>query len=169
MEDIWTETFDDLFGPLQDNWRLVKKDSESLENIATVAYLGWKRFQDKATVKFECSECDNRWTSIKGTVIFHYQFERMQSRGQVKMWLLGQKCKRCNGSFESAEWYEEEIEKVLGNLLAKVKEKFYYDENQSKKSINTSQREANMTSEHRSELCQACERGVCALTVDVSS
>lgn len=81
------------------------------------------------------------------------------------MWTLGQKCNECEGTFEPAKWYGEEMEKVLGNLLAKVKEKFYYDANQSKKSINTSQRQANMSSEHKIELCQACKKGVCPLSL----
>lgn len=169
MEDIWMKTFDKLFGSLPDNWRLVKGDSETLENIKKVAHLGWKKYQDKAKVKFKCSKCKNRWTSTKGTVIFHYRFERMQRRGQVKMCLPGQKCRRCNGSFESAVWYKEEIEKVLGNLLVKVKGKFYNDGNQPNSSINTSQRRANMRSDHKSKLCQACEQGVCTLTLDVRS
>ena len=162
---IWEQKFERLFIPLRDTWRLTKEDSESLVDIASVARLGWKKFQNKAKVKFQCSKCNKRWTSLNGTVIFHYLLSRTEGNGQVKMWLLRQKCLRCNDVFESAQWYEKEIEKVLGNLLVKVQEKFYDDSGQAQRSLNTNQCSANMSSNHRKDLCEACSKDVCPLSV----
>ena len=162
---IWKQKFKALFSCLRDTWRLRKEDPESLVDISSVARWGWKKFQDKAKVKFHCSKCDRRWTSMKGTVIFHYLLSRTERKGQVQMWLLGQKCQRCDDVFESAQWYDKEIEKVLGNLLVKIKEKFYDDYGQAQRSLNTNQCAANMSSNHRKDLCEACSKGVCPLSV----
>ena len=76
----------------------------------------------------------------------------------MKFWCLGQKCNACSDVYEDAEWPEEEIERSLGNLLRKVKEKFYGELGEG---INRNQLGGDMSSGHRSDLCLACERGVC--------
>ena len=167
MTNTWKKHFKDYFAALPDKWNLqVYQEISSLADIKVVARYGWKKFQDKAKVRFQCSECERSWTSVKGTVIFHYRLDRTQNKGQVEMWLLGQKCSKCGDKFEDAKWYDGEIKKCLKNLLTKVQEKFYDDSNTV---INTSQRAANMSSEHRSELCQACAQGVCGQRVNAGN
>ena len=161
MTNAWKKYFKDFFASLPDKWNLkVNQEISGLVDIKVVARNGWKRFQDKAKVRFQCSECKRSWTSVKGTVIFHYRLDRNQNEGEVNMWLLGQNCSRCEDKFEDIKWCE--VKKCLKNLLTKVQEKFYNDSTV----INTSQRAANMSSEHRSELCQACDQRVSGLRAD---
>lgn len=52
--------------------------------------------------------------------MFHYR------RGEVVVDLDGQECKRCaSGICEPADWFEDEMSRVLGELVLKIRQKFY--------------------------------------------
>ncbi|XP_035696841.1 receptor-transporting protein 3-like [Branchiostoma floridae] len=140
----------------KDDWTLTQVDD--LPNINQAKDRGWKQFKDKAKVRFECGRCDHVWTSVRGLVSFHY---RLKETGEIKMWLLRQKCHSCKDDFESPGWYREEKVKVMQNLQEKIEEKFYTTSG-GPRGLNLGQRSANMTSKHETDLCEACQEGICS-------
>ena len=154
----WKENFEDLFCSLQDKWKVYRGSIESLPDISDARSHGWKQFQDKGKVRFECGKCRKTWSSVKGAVIFHYRLESKGFGGEVKLWCLGQKCNVCCDKFEEPCWYDKEVERALNNLLIKVKEKFYGGPS---KGVSGKQLGANMSAGHEQALCLACQKGVC--------
>ena len=157
----WKDAFKELFN-FRDKWEIYEGNIKYLPDISKVRSHGWKQFQDKGKDRFECGRCRKMWSSAMGVVIFHYRLKRNHrrkgSRGEVKLWCFGQKCKDCRGNFEEPYWYDEEIERILRNLLIKVKEKFYGG---SKRKDNPNQLLGDMSAGHEQALCSACQEGVC--------
>ena len=77
----------------------------------------------------------------------------------MKMQLLGQKCRSCDDDFEDPCWYRSEISRILNNLFLKVKKNIYQE--LKNRGQNNLQLGGKMKGPHRSDLCQACERGFC--------
>lgn len=156
---IWRSQFDRLSSGLTHSWKL--RTVKQLPSIEEDRNDGWKRYQGKGKVQFKCKKCRNTWSSLYGTVIFHYRLNTNESQGEVKMQPMGQKCRDCSAdNFEEAEWYRSEISEVLSNLLAKVKVKYYDCRPKSRNPPPSDRRKMN--GPHRRDLCEACEKGVCA-------
>ncbi|GAB6033071.1 hypothetical protein CHUAL_012686 [Chamberlinius hualienensis] len=120
----------------------------------------WQTFLDSAKVRFCCQECGHGWTSMKGRVAFWFTFNASNGQGTLMFRLYGQKCQRCkSGNYENSMWYPEEVVKVLMNVYCHIGQ-FYYGLYQA--SITKSRRAGKPRTPHNSNLCQACQDGVCA-------
>ena len=78
MAEYWREAFEQTFQDFSpDKWKLgPTKDAMSQE---------WRRFKDRAKVKFLCEECGHRWTSMGGTIIFWFRkIDEKEKREVVK-------------------------------------------------------------------------------------
>ena len=172
-QNPWEETFESLFGSLKDRWDISEENIKTLQDISTLSSAGWKKFKGKGKVSFVCDGCSNKWTSVMGTVIFHYRLNRKSftsssGGGEVKFWCrFGQQCKKCKrGGFETPSWEAAGIEETLGYLLQKVQEKFY---NGPKKDASANQLDGKRTAPHLKELCEACREGVCSYSREDTS
>ena len=70
----------------------------------------------------------------------------------MKLFLGGQKCKRCDDVFEEAKWDGEYIARALKKLLRKVKQKFYGSKNPATSTADNQYIPANMTSSSKPSL-----------------
>ncbi|CAB4044341.1 Hypothetical predicted protein, partial [Paramuricea clavata] len=154
----WKTKFDDQFCDLDDPWNL-----EIVSNVEQES--GWLKMQRKGMARFECSTCSNKWTSVNGGAIFRYRLPPSQNerRGNVKLFLGGQKCKNCDNVFETANWEDSDVERVITELLNKVQQKFYGEIDVPITSATAENRyiPADMSAPHQTNLCQLCEQGVC--------
>ena len=156
----WQAKFEQFFSELDDVWNL-----ELLSNIDQVPR--WLQTQFKGMATFECSTtiCNNRWTSVNAGAIFYYHLEtgpNDERHGKVKLFLGGQKCKKCKNVFEAAQWHDSEIAKAITKVLNKVKQRFY-DSNEDS-SISTTENAyvpGDRSGPHETSLCQFCALGVC--------
>jgi len=163
MEALWHSQFDQLFGSFWSSfgtyWRLVPK--------ALVGYpvTNWNMHSDAAKVRFLCEVCGHGWTSMKGRVVFWYQLDA-RGCGTVAFSLFGQKCQQCSRDgfdhFTSAMWYQEEVVKVLYNVFNRVGQTYYGFQ---RPAYVKNRRPGKPRSQHASELCQACELGVCTASM----
>ena len=79
----------------------------------------------------------------------------------MKLFLGGQKCKRCNDVFEEAKWDVEYIERALEKLLRKVKQKCYGLPDSASSTAGNQRIQANMTAPHQTHLCQLSQLRNC--------
>ncbi|CAB4036749.1 Hypothetical predicted protein [Paramuricea clavata] len=153
----WQTKFDDQFSDLDHLWNL-----EIVSNVEQGS--GWLKMQCKGMARFDCSTCNNRWTSVNGGAIFRYRLSRSQNerRGNVKLFLGGQKCKKCDDVFETAKWADSDVERVITELLSKVQQKFYGRIDVPTTSATENRYiPADMSAPHQKSLCQFCTLGVC--------
>ena len=152
----WQIKFTELFSKIGDPWNL-----EIVSNF--VPENGWLETRYKRMARFECSTnaCNNKWTCANGMAIFRHRRLSGSNNGNVKLFLGGQKCKRCKDVFEFAKWDGVNIEGAINKLLKKVREKCYGLEDSATSTAENHYIAANMTAPHQTHLCQACEQGVC--------
>ncbi len=150
----WETKFEESFSELEDRW--------NFEIVREVQETGWLQTRYKGMATFECSTatCNNRWTSVNGGAIFYYRLSRCHNRrcGNVKLFLGGQKCKKCDHVFETAEWSNSGIKGAITKLLDKVKQKFY---GVLSSAAENTYIPADMSAPHQTNLCQFCALGVC--------
>ncbi|XP_067946762.1 receptor-transporting protein 3-like [Watersipora subatra] len=114
----------------------------------------WYTFTDCAKVRFLCKFCDHGWTSMKGRVVFNFQFNESSLTGIVFFRLFGQKCQRCTPeTFEHAMWYPEEVIKVIGNLFNRIGQEYY---GFYRPCVRVDRRPGKPQAKHNKECCQAC-------------
>ena len=159
----WQSNFDHLFSELDDAWNL-----EIVSNI--VQEPGWLQTQFKGTATFECSKttCTNRWMSVNAGAIIHYRqvtCPNGERHGKVKLFLGGQKCKKCSNDcnvFEVAQWNDSEIARAITKVLNKVKQKFYnLNAISSTSTIENAYIVGDRAGPHETCLCQLCALRVC--------
>ena len=84
LSQFWHTTFDDIFQVFNpDEWTLEPTDKEMPGD--------WRKFRDRAKVKFLC-DCNNSWTSMMGRIIFWYKkSDEKDNKKELKTEEKGQK------------------------------------------------------------------------------
>lgn len=157
MEAVWHTEFQNLFSQFYMSnshiWYLSPTPGPPSSGC-------WTAFFDSAKVRFCCQDCGHGWTSMKGRVAFWFYFSNIGNDGHIAFKLYGQKCQRCKtGNYENAMWYPEEVTKVMLNAYNRVGQTIYgyYQASYAK-----SRRPGKPRTPHNSDLCQACQDGICS-------
>lgn len=158
MEALWHSNFDQLFSNFWPcSWNLIPKP------LVGCPLNNWHVHSDAAKVRFLCQVCGHGWTSMKGRVMFWYNLDPRNLCGTVAFALFGQKCQECSregfDTFTSSMWYQEEVVKVIFNVYNTVGQTYYGFQQPPYVKIR---RPGKPRSQHASELCQACQMGVCS-------
>uniref|UniRef100_A0A452IWU7 3CxxC-type domain-containing protein n=1 Tax=Gopherus agassizii TaxID=38772 RepID=A0A452IWU7_9SAUR len=84
---------------------------------------GWKQFlQQHAFARVD--SCRKPFAQVN--ILFHVHLDRKQRQGQVKMKIFRQECKKCLvPKLELPEFSQENVERVLENLMLKIRGKCY--------------------------------------------
>ena len=152
----WKTNFDELFSDLRDPWHL-----EIVSDI--VKESGWSKLKHRGRATFKCSKCNNTWPCINSGVVFYFRSSGSHSerRGEVKLFLGGQKCITCKDVFEDAEWSDTEIEKATTKVLNEIKQEFY---GAFRSPEPDTEHDDCLIALHQrfSNFCQLCSLGACA-------
>uniref|UniRef100_A0A4X1T913 3CxxC-type domain-containing protein n=1 Tax=Sus scrofa TaxID=9823 RepID=A0A4X1T913_PIG len=110
--------------------------------------------------RFQCSSCSQNWASSQVQVLFHMHWSEGESRGQVKMRIFSQRCKKCSqSSFEVPKFTEENISRILNNLVLRILKKCY---GEGFKLVEIPIiKEVSLEGPHDSDNCEACLQGFC--------
>ncbi|XP_065267381.1 receptor-transporting protein 3-like [Emys orbicularis] len=166
--EIWQQIFSQKIGQMKpgDRWTL-KVDYNLQSNDLDP---GWKQFlQQHAFARFQCSQCWHTWHSAQVNILFHMHLDRKQRRGQVKMKIFRQECKKCLvPKLELPEFSQENVERVLENLMLKIRGKCY------REAINPHDLskiivEAQIMGPHDSSHCEACRLGICCMKYEAQA
>jgi len=158
MEHLWHSNFDQLFSTFwPSRWSLVPKP------LVNCSVANWNLHSDAAKVRFLCQVCGHGWTSMKGRVMFWYSLDPRTLCGTVAFALFGQKCQECSregfDNFTASMWYQEEVVKVIFNVYNSVGQSYYGFQQPPYVKMR---RPGKPRSQHASELCQACQMGLCS-------
>ncbi|XP_057562376.1 receptor-transporting protein 3 [Hippopotamus amphibius kiboko] len=156
---VWKQVFQELIREVKPwhTWKLTL-DKNLLPNILKP---GWKQYQQWTFARFQCSSCSRNWASAQVQVLFHMHWSEGESRGQVKMRVFAQRCQKCSqASFEVPKFTEENISRILNNLVLQILKKCYR-EGFMLEDIPMI-KEISLEGPHDSNNCEACLHGFCA-------
>ncbi|XP_023556412.1 receptor-transporting protein 3 [Octodon degus] len=156
----WEQVFQELIREVKPwhSWTLVT-DKELLPNVLQQ---GWAQFQQKTFARFCCSSCLRSWSSAKVQVLFHVHWSKKKRRGQVKMRVFAQRCKKCTEShFEVPELTPENIRRTLTNLVFSILRKCYKEGFKPMEELPPV-KDTSLEGPHDSLNCEACLQGFCA-------
>ncbi|XP_027378404.1 receptor-transporting protein 3 [Bos indicus x Bos taurus] len=155
---VWKRVFQELIQEVKPchTWQLTL-DKSLLPNILKP---GWAQYQQRTFARFQCSLCSRNWASAQVQVLFHMHWSEGESRGQVKMRVFAQRCQKCSQpSFEVPEFTEENISRILNNLVLQILKKCYREGIKFVKSPMI--KAIALKGPHNSDNCEACLQGVC--------
>ncbi|XP_036985923.2 receptor-transporting protein 3 [Artibeus jamaicensis] len=122
---------------------------------------GWTQYQQWAFARFKCSLCFRSWASAQVCVLSHMHWSKIESRGQVKMRIFTQRCKKCSQPpFEVPEFTEENMSRILNNLVLRILKNCYREGSKSVE-IPTI-KDTTLQGPHDMNNCEACLQGSCA-------
>ncbi len=180
----WIDTFQEILQEddlLSDQWTLAEAP---LEFVKTKKYC---QYGVGGKGKFLCNSCHNSWTSMNCRIIFYFSPDRNNRSHTVLYELFGQKCKRrgCRNqvrfeknqfnrrnvisysmidflfkAFQGACWYDDEIERIVIQLIEKMKQKIHGHLDPMRE---RPKREGHMRKPHQEDLCEACQKGKCRI------
>ncbi|KAL2803928.1 receptor-transporting protein 3 [Daubentonia madagascariensis] len=158
--DVWKQVFQELIQEVKPwhRWTLTP-DKGLLPNVLKP---GWMQYQQWAFARFQCSSCSRSWASAQVQVLFHMHWSKEKSRGQVKMRVFAQRCKKCSQPpFEVPEFTQENISRILNNLVFRILKRCYREGFKSMEEIPMI-KEISLEGPHDSDNCEACLQGFCA-------
>ncbi|XP_074860596.1 receptor-transporting protein 3-like [Carettochelys insculpta] len=158
--EIWQQIFAQKIEQMKPGDRWTRKMDYNLQSNDLDP--GWKQFlQRHAFARFQCSQCWHTWQSAQVNILFHMHLDRKQRQGQVKMRIFRQECKKCLvPELEPPEFSQENIERVLENLVLKISGKCYRDAINPKAEAKIIVEDQTM-GPHDSAHCEACRSGIC--------
>ncbi|XP_045712931.1 receptor-transporting protein 3 [Phyllostomus hastatus] len=123
---------------------------------------GWTQYQQRVFARFRCSLCSRSWASAHVCVLFHMHWSKMESKGQVRMRIFAQRCKKCSQPpFEVPEFTEENTSRILNNLVLRILRSCYREGHTSAEEIPTL-KDTVLEGPHDANNCEACLQGSCA-------
>ncbi|XP_047387880.1 receptor-transporting protein 3 [Sciurus carolinensis] len=158
--EAWRQVFQMLIQEVKPwhKWTLTP-DKGLLPNVLQP---GWMQYQLWTFARFWCSSCSRSWASAHVQVLFHMHWSEGKSRGQVKMRVFAQRCKKCSQPpFEVPEFTQENITRVLNNLVIQILKKCYREGFKLVKEIPAIKKIC-LQGPHDSKNCEACLLGFCA-------
>ncbi|XP_066206699.1 receptor-transporting protein 3 isoform X1 [Saccopteryx leptura] len=156
---VWQKAFQELIQEVKpsDQWSLTLDESLAPSALQP----GWTQYQQWVFARFNCSWCSRSWASAKVRVLFHMHWSKRDYEGRVKMRIFGQRCNKCSpDSFEVPEFTEENISRILNNLVFRILKKCYKEGFKSMEEIPTVQ-DISLEGPHDSDNCEACLQGFC--------
>ncbi|EFB19175.1 hypothetical protein PANDA_000617, partial [Ailuropoda melanoleuca] len=158
--ELWKQVFQELIQEVKPwhKWTLTV-DKDLLPNSLKP---GWSQYKHRAFARFQCSLCSRSWSSAQVQVLFHMHKSARNPRGKVKMRVFAQRCRKCSESpFEVPKFTEENISRILNNLVFRILKKCYREGFKSMEEIPTI-KEISLEGPHDSNNCEACLQGFCA-------
>ncbi|XP_069329666.1 receptor-transporting protein 3 isoform X2 [Eulemur rufifrons] len=158
--EVWKQVFQELIQEVKPwhRWSLTS-DKGLFPNVLKPR---WMQYQQWAFARFQCSSCSRSWASAQVQVLFHMHWSEEKSRGQVKMRVFAQRCKKCSRPpFEVPEFTQENISRILNNLVFRILKKCYREVFKSMEEIPMI-KEISLEGPHNSDNCEACLQGFCA-------
>uniref|UniRef100_A0A8C6QQM0 3CxxC-type domain-containing protein n=1 Tax=Nannospalax galili TaxID=1026970 RepID=A0A8C6QQM0_NANGA len=158
--EVWKQVFQELMQEVKPwhKWTLMV-DKGLLPNVLKP---NWLQYQQKTFARFQCSLCSRSWASGHVLVVFHMHWCGKKCMGQVKMRVFAQKCKKCpQPPFEIPEFTQDNITRILNNLVFKILKKCYGEAFKQMEEIPLVG-DASLEGPHDSNNCEACLQGFCA-------
>ncbi|KAK2505090.1 hypothetical protein MC885_001252 [Smutsia gigantea] len=155
----WEQTFQELMQQVKPRTKWTLQLDETLQ--PGWAAQGWKKYQQRAFGRFQCSSCQRNWASAQVIILCHMHLEHRKSQGQVLMRHFGQRCRKCSGCpFEKPGFSPESTERILNNLVQHIVHRCY--ENGIKKVPEVPViPEVPLEGSHDIDNCEACFLGFC--------
>ncbi|XP_008580354.1 PREDICTED: receptor-transporting protein 3 [Galeopterus variegatus] len=158
--EVWKQMFQELMQEVKPWHRWTLTPDKGL--LPSVLQPGWMQYQQWTFARFQCSSCSRSWASAHVQVLFHMHWSEGTSSGQVKMRVFAQRCKKCSQPlFEAPEFTQENISRILNNLVLRILKKCYREGFKLVEEIPMV-KEVSLEGPHDSDNCEACLQGFCA-------
>lgn len=158
--EMWQEMFEEFIQEVKPGHTWTLQQDKNL--IPNTLQPGWTQYQQWVFARFQCSLCFRNWASAKVQVLFHMRWSEGKSKGQVKMRVFAQRCRKCSQPpFEIPEFTEENISRILKNLVFQILKKCYREGFKAMEEIPTV-KDIYLEGPHDVDNCEACLQGFCA-------
>ncbi|XP_059520945.1 receptor-transporting protein 3 [Myotis daubentonii] len=157
---VWQKVFQELIHEVKPwhQWTLTLDNSL----IPNTLQPEWAQYQQWVFARFTCSWCSRSWASAHVQVLCHMHWSKRDSAGQVKMRVFAQRCRKCSDPpFEVPEFTEENVSRILNNLVFRILKKCYGEGFKSMEEIPTI-KDISLKGPHDTNNCEACLQGFCA-------
>ncbi|XP_066458388.1 receptor-transporting protein 4-like isoform X1 [Eleutherodactylus coqui] len=128
------------------------------ENLQKKQNAKYKYFLQKTFGSFGCSSCKRSWSSSKVRILFRMTHNRYPKQGNVTMRIFKQGCQSCY-VMQEPRISSENIKTVISNVVGHIERVFYGNENVS--DDRPPRIYGKLEGPHDTELCEACQLGMC--------
>ncbi|KAM5314403.1 receptor-transporting protein 3 isoform 1-T2 [Glossophaga mutica] len=157
---VWQKAFQELIQEVKPRHQWTLTLDKGL--VPNSLLPGWAQYQQWAFARFKCSLCSRSWASAHVCVLSHMRWSKTESKGQVRMRIFAQRCKKCaQPPFEVPEFTEENTSRILNNLVLQILKRCYREGPKSAEEIPTI-KDTPLEGPHDTNNCEACLQGSCA-------